>query len=50
LSKLERLWDKLERVGIRPKRAQLEWISAAEAQEHTCPKYKSDSVRRVRER
>ncbi len=30
--RVERLWDKLERVGIRPERLQLEWISAAEAQ------------------
>jgi len=27
-----RLWDKLERAGIRPERLQLEWISAAEGQ------------------
>ncbi|KPJ61418.1 MAG: methyl-viologen-reducing hydrogenase subunit delta [Latescibacteria bacterium DG_63] len=27
-----RLWDKLEKNGIRPERLQLEWISAAEAQ------------------
>jgi heterodisulfide reductase subunit A len=30
--RVERLWDRLERVGIRPERLQLEWISAAEAQ------------------
>jgi len=29
---VERLWDKLERKGIRPERLQLEWISAAEGQ------------------
>jgi heterodisulfide reductase subunit A len=28
----ERLWNKLERLGIRPERLQLEWISAAEGQ------------------
>ena len=27
----ERMWDKLERKGIRPERLQLEWCSAAEA-------------------
>ncbi len=27
-----RLWDKLEKLGIRPERLQLEWISAAEGQ------------------
>ena len=30
--RLDRLWDKLERKGVRPERLQLEWISAAEAQ------------------
>lgn len=28
--RVERLWDKLERKGIRPERLQLEWISASE--------------------
>ncbi len=28
--RVERLWDKLEGMGIRPERLQLEWISAAE--------------------
>jgi heterodisulfide reductase subunit A len=30
--RVERLWDKLERWGIRPERLLLEWISAAEGQ------------------
>jgi heterodisulfide reductase subunit A len=30
--RVEKLWDKLERMGIRPERLQLEWISAAEGQ------------------
>jgi len=30
--RVERLWDKLERMGVRPERLQLEWISAAEGQ------------------
>ena len=30
--RVEKLWDKLERLGIRPERLLLEWISAAEAQ------------------
>ena len=29
---MEKLWDKLERMGVRPERLQLEWISAAEGQ------------------
>ncbi len=28
--RIEKLWDKLERLGIRPERLQLEWISAAQ--------------------
>ena len=30
--RVDRLWDKLEKQGIRPERLQLEWISAAEGQ------------------
>jgi len=30
--RVEKLWDKLERLGIRPERLLLEWISAAEGQ------------------
>lgn len=30
--RVEKLWDKLEKAGIRPERLQLEWISAAEGQ------------------
>jgi heterodisulfide reductase subunit A len=26
----QRLWDKLEKLGVRPERLQLEWISAAD--------------------
>jgi len=30
--RIEKLWNKLDRLGIRPERLQLEWISAAEGQ------------------
>jgi heterodisulfide reductase subunit A len=30
--RIEKLWDKLDKLGIRPERLQLEWISAAEGQ------------------
>ena len=30
--RVEKLWDELEKKGIRPERLQLEWISAAEGQ------------------
>lgn len=29
--RVEKLWDKLEKLGIRPERLQLEWIAASEA-------------------
>jgi len=29
--RVERLWDKIEKLGIRPERLQLEWIAASEA-------------------
>ncbi len=32
VKRLQRLWDKLEKAGVRPERLQLEWISAAEGQ------------------
>jgi heterodisulfide reductase subunit A len=32
VKRVQRLWDKLEKAGIRPERLQLEWISAAEGQ------------------
>ena len=32
VKRVQRLWNKLEKAGIRPERLQLEWISAAEGQ------------------
>ena len=32
VKRMHRLWDKLEKAGVRPERLQLEWISAAEGQ------------------
>jgi len=32
VKRVDRLWNKLEKAGIRPERLQLEWISAAEGQ------------------
>jgi heterodisulfide reductase subunit A len=32
VARVQRLWDKLEKAGLRPERLQLEWISAAEGQ------------------
>ena len=30
MKRVDRLWNKMEKLGIRPERLQLEWISAAE--------------------
>ena len=32
VKRVHRLWDTLEKAGVRPERLQLEWISAAEGQ------------------
>jgi heterodisulfide reductase subunit A len=32
VKRVERVWDRLEKLGLRPERLQLEWISAAEGQ------------------
>ncbi len=32
VKRVNKLWDKLEKAGVRPERLQLEWISAAEGQ------------------
>lgn len=32
VKRVQRLWDRLEKAGVRPERLQLEWISAAEGQ------------------
>jgi heterodisulfide reductase subunit A len=32
VKRVQKLWGKLERAGVRPERLQLEWISAAEGQ------------------
>ncbi len=32
VARVQRLWNKLEKAGVRPERLQLEWVSAAEGQ------------------
>ena len=32
VKRVQKIWNKLERAGVRPERLQLEWISAAEGQ------------------
>jgi heterodisulfide reductase subunit A len=35
MKRADRVWDKMEKLGIRPERLQLEWISAAEGPRFT---------------
>ena len=44
--RVQRLWDRMEKLGIRPERLQLEWISAAEGQKFAAVMRKLDEVRR----
>jgi len=45
--RVHRLWDKLERAGIRPERLQLEWISAAEGQKFARVMKRLEDLRRT---
>ena len=46
VKRVEKLWDKMERMGIRPERLQLEWISAAEGQKWTRTMKDLDEMRK----
>ena len=43
--RIEKLWNKMERLGIRPERLQLEWISAAEGQKFSRVMYELEEMR-----
>jgi len=43
--RVEKLWNKMERLGIRPERLQLEWISAAEGQKFSRVMYEVEEMR-----
>jgi len=44
--RIDRLWNRLERLGIRPERLQLEWISAAEGQKFARVMREIDELRK----
>ncbi len=44
--RVEKLWDELEKKGIRPERLQLEWISAAEGQKFATVMRSVEELRR----
>ncbi len=39
------MWNKMDRLGIRPERLQLEWISAAEGQKFSRVMYELEEMR-----
>jgi heterodisulfide reductase subunit A2 len=43
--RIEKLWNKMDRLGIRPERLQLEWISAAEGQKFSRVMYELEEMR-----
>ena len=44
--RVEKLWDKMERWGIRPERLQMEWISAAEGQKWKRTMFELEEMRK----
>ncbi len=44
--RVQKVWDRMEKLGIRPERLQLEWISAAEGQKFAAVMRKLDDMRK----
>ena len=47
VKRMNRLWDKLERAGVRPERLQLEWVSAAEGQKFGHVMHRMEELRQT---
>jgi len=47
VKRVQRLWDKLEKAGVRPQRLQLEWISAAEGRKFAHVMQKLEDLRKT---
>jgi heterodisulfide reductase subunit A len=47
VQRVHRLWDKMERAGVRPERLQLEWISAAEGRKFADVMHRMEEKRRT---
>ena len=47
VKRMQRLWDRLEKAGIRPERLQLEWISAAEGQKFAKVMTRLEEIRKT---
>jgi heterodisulfide reductase subunit A len=46
VQRVQKLWNKLERAGVRPERLQLEWISAAEGQKFSQVMRRMEALRK----
>jgi heterodisulfide reductase subunit A len=47
VQRVQRLWNKLEKAGVRPERLQLEWISAAEGQKFAKVMHQMEELRKT---
>lgn len=47
VQRVQRLWNKLEKAGVRPERLQLEWISAAEGQKFAAVMKRLEELRKT---
>ena len=47
VKRVQKIWDKLEKAGLRPERLQLEWISAAEGQKFAKVMYQMEELRKT---
>ncbi len=47
VKRVQKLWDKLEKAGVRPERLQLEWISAAEGQKFAAVMKRLEELRKT---
>jgi heterodisulfide reductase subunit A len=47
VKRVQRLWDQLEKAGVRPERLQLEWISAAEGQKFAKVMHQVEELRKT---
>jgi heterodisulfide reductase subunit A len=47
VKRVNRVWDKMEKAGVRPERLQLEWISAAEGQKFGAVMHRMEEIRQT---
>jgi heterodisulfide reductase subunit A len=47
VKRVNRVWGKMEKAGVRPERLQLEWISAAEGQKFGAVMHRMEEIRQT---